>query len=210
MNDTTNTTTAKSTRERAFTRSYDYSAFTGAVKDATSGAPMVEFDLSTFPESVRNKLALSGLMALVAKEMVEAHNDGEDAAVAGSEVVADLQADKVEFRDGVGVAMGGALKRVARALIDLGFTKAKAPNGTVLTWTAGDLAGAHAAMKTLWDMAEKVEQDGVIASGPHTGKPRMKMVYESGKTRFNKIKASPEVAAKLLSYAKKPSGVELS
>ena len=94
--------------------------------------------------------------------------------------------------------------------MDLTFTKAKAPNGEVLTWAADDLAGAHAAMKKLWDMPEKVEQDGVIASGPHAGKPKMKTVYESGKTRFNKIKASPEVAAKLLSYAKKPSGVELS
>ena len=182
-------TDTKVKRERIFTRSFDYANNTGTVKDAASGSPIVEFDLSTFPPTVVNKLALSGLMALVAKTGVEAHNDGEDAASAMEEVLSDLAGDKLEFKDGMGVAMGGALKRVARAVTELGFSHLKAPNGETLSWTAGDINSAFTALKQLWAMPASAE--GVAPA------------YESGKARFNRIKGTPEVAAKLLSYEKK-------
>ena len=193
MNDTTQ---AKATRTRAFVRSYDYANFTGAIKDAATNLPVVEFDLSTLPENVRNKLALSGLMALTAGAMVEAHKDGENAAKAGQEVVSELVADKIEFRDGVGISMGGAIKRVARAVTELGYSNLKAPDGSTISWTKGDLSSAYAALKDLWNMA--ASKEGATPA------------YESGKARFNKIKSSPEVMTKLLQYSKKSSGVELS
>ena len=171
-------------RERAFLRSYDYENGTGAVKDAASGNPVVEFDLSTFPPSVVQKLALSGLMTLVAGAGTEANRDGEDGVAAMNEVLSDLSEDKLEFTQGAGVAMGGAIKRVARAVVELGFSHLKAPNGDVLTWTKGDINSAYATLRQLWDMP--------AGEG-----------YESGKARFNRIKANPDVQAKLLSYQKK-------
>jgi hypothetical protein len=186
MNDATAT---KVKRERAFIRAFDYANGTGTVKDAASGTPIVEFDLSTFPQSVRDKLALSGLMALVSKAGVEANSDGEDPSEAMNATLSALGEDTLEFKDGMGVAMGGALKRVARAVVELDFSHVKAPNGSTISWTKGDITSAYAAMKELWALPASAE--GVAPA------------YESGKARFNRIKSNPAVAAKLLTYQKK-------
>lgn len=183
---------AKQSRNRAILRAFDYSALTGTVKDANTQAVLTEFSLSAFPDAVVAKLALHAAMAMVAGAGVEAHNEGEDVAKAMEGVIEELTADKVEFRDGVGVAMGGTLKRIARALVDLGKVYITAPTGEKLTWTAGDLNGAFAAMRELWAIPE--------GTSPKT---------ESGRARLNRVKAIPEVAAKLASYAKPGAAVDI-
>lgn len=188
---------AKATRNRAILRSYDYSTYTGTVKDANTQEVLLTFKLEQFPPDVVQKLALSAAMGMIAGAGVEAHNDGEDVAEAMNGVVAELVSDKVEFRDGVGVSMGGTLKRIARALIDLGKTYTVAPDGNRITWAAGDLAGAFAAMKELWAIPEDKARTG---EGQRA---------ESGRSQINRIKAIPEVAAKLASYAKGKGAVEL-
>lgn len=182
----------KVTRNRALLRSYNYGTLAGSVTDANTKDELVKFTLTQFPEEVVQKLALSAAMGLIAGAGVEAHNDGEDAQAAMNGVVKELAEDKVEFRDGVGVAMGGTLKRIARALVDLGKVYVTAPTGEKLTWTAGDLNGAFAAMRELWAIPENKE-----------GKT------ESGRSRLNRIKAIPDVAAKLASYTKGKGAVEL-
>lgn len=182
----------KQTRNRAILRAYDYTNGTGTVKDANTQAVLTTFSLSSFPDEVIRKLALSAAMGMIAGAGVEAHNDGEDVTAAMDSVVTELAEDKVEFRDGVGVAMGGTLKRIARALVDLGKTYIKAPNGETLKWEQGDLAGAFDAMRQLWAIPEDKETKA-----------------ESGRARINRVKAIPEVAAKLASYAKGKGTVEL-
>ncbi len=182
----------KQTRNRAILRAYDYTNGTGTVKDANTQAVLATFNLSSFPDEVIRKLALSAAMGMIAGAGVEAHNDGEDVTAAMESVVTELAEDKVEFRDGVGVAMGGTLKRIARALVDLGKTYIKAPNGETLKWEQGDLAGAFDAMRQLWAIPEDKEAK-----------------TESGRARINRVKAIPEVAAKLASYAKGKGTVEL-
>lgn len=182
----------KQTRNRAILRAYDYTNGTGTVKDANTQAVLTTFNLSSFPDEVIRKLALSAAMGMIAGAGVEAHNDGEDVTAAMDSVVTELTEDKVEFRDGVGVAMGGTLKRIARALVDLGKTYIKAPNGETLKWEQGDLAGAFDAMRQLWAIPEDKEAK-----------------TESGRARINRVKAIPEVAAKLASYAKGKGTVEL-
>lgn len=182
----------KQTRNRAILRAYDYKALTVAFKDANTQEVLATADLSTLPVEVVHKLALSAMAGMVGGAMVEAHNEGEDAQEAGRQVVADLEGDKVEFRDGVGVAMGGTLKRIARALVDLGKTYVKAPNGETLTWEQGNINAAFDAMRQLWAVPED-----------KTAKA------ESGRARINRIKMIPEVAAKLASYSKGKGAVEL-
>lgn len=184
----------KVTRERAYLRTYNYDAGTGSVNTPT-GTPVVSFDLSTFPPEVQKKLALSGLMALVAGAGVEANREGEDGTAAMQSILTGLADDSIEFSQGTGIGMGGVLKRIARALVALGKTHAKAPNGSVLSWPAGDIGAAHAAMRTLWDMP----------ASPEGTNP----AYESGKARVNRIKATPEVNAKLAQYAAAKGNVEV-
>lgn len=208
MDQATSTTPAKATRNRAFIRSYDYDTGKGTVKDAVAGKAVVEFDINSFPQTVKDKLALAHAMSLVAAAGVEAARDGEDGAKAMTEAITDLAADKVEFRDGVGIAMGGTLKRVGRALVDLGKAYVANVDGTKLSWDkaraeaegftyvgAEGIEGAFRAMKTLWDTPESVKG----------AEPK----YESGRSRFNKVKALPEVAAKLATYSKKATTAEV-
>lgn len=207
MNSVTQSTTPakKATRNRAFIRSYDYDGGVGTVKDAVSGKEVIKFDIDAFPPAVLRKLALAKAMDLTAAAGVEATREGEDGVAAMSEAVSDLTTDAVEFRDGVGIAMGGTLKRVGRALVELGKVYAASPDGKRYTWdkAKGDesgytyvgaegIQGAFLAMKALWDTKEGVE-------------PK----HDSGRTQFNRIKGLPEIAAKLQSYGKAKKTVEL-
>lgn len=193
----------KATRNRAILRSYNYGELSGAFKDANTQEVLATLHLENLPESVVLKLALSAAMGMVGGAMVEAHNEGEDAKAAGLGVIEELAADKVEFRDGVGVAMGGTLKRIARALCEVtkadgtAYSNVRSPDGSVISWTAGDVNSAFAAMKELWSVPEDAER-----TGPNTRK-------ESGRAMVNRIKAIPEVAAKLAAYAKGKGAVEL-
>lgn len=191
------TAPTKQTRNRAILRSYDYTALSGTVKDANSQAVLLSFNLADLPVDVQQKLALSAAMGMIAGAGVSAHNDGEDISAAMTEVLGELQADKVEFKDGVGVAMGGTLKRIGRALAELGKVYVMAPDGTKLAWDQGDVSGAFAAMKELWAIKE---DDSRTAEGQRT---------ESGRSTINRIKAIPAVAGKLAEYAKGKGTVEL-
>lgn len=183
---------AKQTRNRAILRAYDYKGLTVAFRDANTQETLLTVELPTLPWEVVQKLALSAMAGMVGGAMVEAHNNGEDAQEAGRQVVEDLAADKVEFRDGVGVAMGGTLKRIARALVDLEKTYVKAPNGETLSWESGNINAAFDAMRQLWAVPEDKATK-----------------QESGRARINRIKMIPEVAAKLASYSKGKGQVEL-
>lgn len=187
---------AKQERKRVIQRSYDYAKGTGTLKDSETGAVLAQVSLSDLPDNVVQKLALSALMGVVGGEGTEAARNGENVKEALETAFLELQQDQVEFRDGgTSVAMGGTLKRVGRALVELGLVFAKGPNGTCYTWDASKanqpgfvysgstgIEGAYQAMKQLWDV-------------PATNN------YVSGRTLFNKIKQVPEVAAKLQAYA---------
>lgn len=188
----------KATRNRSLVRSYDYDTGKGAVKDASTSQVVQAFDIDEFTPQVVRKLALSKAMDLIAGAGVDAVRDGEDALAAMLEVHTDLKQDQFEFRDGVGIAMGGTIKRVARALVELGKTYVLSPDGRKLSFSAGNLNEAYAALKVLWD----VPADEKRVNDATTNK-------ESGRTRFNRIKAVPAIAEKLASYGKKaaaPSG----
>lgn len=213
----------KAKRTRAFVRTYDFENLTATVKDNATNADLIGFDLSKLPEDIIRKLALSKAMDIIGGSMTEAHRDGEDAEKAGIEAVTELETGKVEFRDGAaGVAMGGTLKKVARALVELNLSFLKGPDGVSYTWSsakasepgfkysgAEGIDGAFAALKLLWDVPEVKVPNGVVKTGKNVGKPAFKVTQESGRTLFNKIKGVPEIAAKLTAYNKKASDVVL-
>lgn len=202
-------------RTRAFVRSYDYENGTGTIKDAKDGAEVIALALESLPEAVRNKLALSAAMNLVGTAGTAAIRDKEDPHKAMAEMLANLEADEVDFRDGTGVAMGGVLKQLGRALVELGLSYAKGPDGKNYTWDAAKstqdgfvysggegVAGAFASMKALWNIPEKREQDGTRVNKKGETVPKYRTVHESGRVLINKIKTVPEVQAKLASYSK--------
>lgn len=191
------TDTTKTPRNRALLRSYDYDALSGQVKDANTQEVLVGFELANIDTATVQKLALSAAMGLIAGAGLVAHNDGKDAKAAMLEALGELSEGKVEFKGGVGVSLGGTLKRIARALTDLGKVYVMAPDGTKLTWESGDINGAFTAMRDLWAIKEDATR-----TGEHQR-------TESGRSMINRIKAIPAVAEKLASYSKEGSAVEL-
>lgn len=197
----------RATRQRTIVREYNYDEGSGNLKDANSGLGLVTVDVSAFPDAVIRKLALGKAMDLIASAGTEAARENGDPKDAMGEVIADLIADSVEFREGAGIAMGGTLKRIGRALVELGKSYVKSPDGQVFVWDTGaaqaagvtgtntgdGINGAFAAMKALWDV--KGNKDTKAPSG------RQVVMF---------IKDLPDVKAKLDSYSKAAPKAALS
>jgi hypothetical protein len=213
MNDTTNTATAKATRERQFGRVYDYEKGTVTITAAFDKDFTKTLALSAIPANVLEGFALQSIADYAVQEMNETLKDetvGDEAARRAAalkvfdEANAELTEGKIDFRTGVGLGgMRSAIGIMGTVLFELGKSYVLNQRGEKLSFT--DIHSARAAVKSLYldttpkgPFKDKLDDKGQPVKDKEGKVIQVPVNPDSGLTGrmiFNAIGTVPEVKA---------------